>query len=218
MVEIENESKRKFYKDFKGNKIYITDEKGNKIYVTNDFIDISYNSDKDESINLSNLSHYDFNFLGFQASSIRGVLEGLKYRDMDVQQLNFMQYGEFLKYASSNNKWQKTNMLYFNNEEINRFSIEYQQLLNELYLSLLLNGSFFYNLLDTNKKVLLYSDGIEDPNKTILTSREFILRLECIRDHLIKKASEKETRKKLDILAQVIAEEQAKIVYQKRLY
>jgi hypothetical protein len=214
MVEIEIDGIRKFYYNDSNNKIYITDVNGNKLYVTNDFIDISYGSRESISSALSNMFPYTFYFHGFKVASVEGFLQSLKHQDPSMQQEVFNYYGKdayHLRAASFINDWRKTGILYFNKEEISRFSIEYQKLLNELYLSLLSNRFFVNTLKYTGEKELIHSDGNLDPNETILTSKEYILRIEYMRDYLLAKMNKKKLENKLDTLAVVIAEEQAHI-------
>jgi hypothetical protein len=230
MVEIETEGKRKFYKDFDSNKIYVTDivdNNGNKVYVTDTFVNISYNCNLIVPLNrlscvLSNLYPRDrFYFKNHIVKSVEGVLQGLRFQDIDVQTEAFSLYGRdayaFGAVNFGEDDWRKTGVLYFDGKEINRYSIEYQQFLNELYLSLLNVKSFAEALKNTGNKELIHLDGKLNPTETILTPKEYILRLEYMRDYLINKTDEKAFYKKLDTLAVIIAEEQAKIVYQKRL-
>jgi hypothetical protein len=240
MVELEKEEEAIFYKTLNGRKVYITDEDNKKRYVDRNFIDISYSSRESESSVLSNMFPYSFYFQRhiidsskntlerlkhiysflrrYKVSSAEGLLQGLKHKKVSLQRQVFKYSGKdayHIRVASFINDWREDGFLYFNGKKINRFGIEYQQLLNDLYLSLMNNPFFANSLKNTKEKVLLHSDGKLDSSETTLTPREYILRLECMREYLLNMISKKELYEKMDNIALVLSKE---LSLQKRLY
>lgn len=188
MVTIRDKGKRKYYIDDKNKNVYITDKEGKRLYFTNDFVDISYFSKNSVSSALSNLFPYEFTFRGHQVKSIEAVLQSLKHSNPEVQSVIYNYFGKdayHVRAASFANDWRNGHNLYCGSQLIDRFSIDYQDLLNEIYLSASKNPLLVNILKCTDNRVLLHSNGINDPEETILTPREYIDRLTIIRSSLI---------------------------------
>jgi len=140
---------------------------------------------------LSNFTPRPFVFHGFIINSMEGFLQGLKFKNPEMQQHVFTLVGRSAKYRGSRKKWYKEQTLYFQGQAISRHSQEYQQLLDEVYATMFDNNEKARRtLLATCDAVLTHSLGKNDPHKTVLTEREFCSRLMNIRDKL--KTQEKE--------------------------
>lgn len=74
-------------------------------------------------------------------------------------------------------RWRITHNLYWQGERINRFSDEYQNLLDRAYEALSQNSDFEKALKDSLPCALAHSIGKTDVRKTVFTEYEFISRL-----------------------------------------
>lgn len=164
--------------------ILIEDNEKNKIFEGENFINIGYTSKTSIAKVLSNLYPYSFVFKGQKVSSVEGVLQGIKYKDKKTQKLVFKYSGLDAYHTRACNNfdfWGKTGKLYFLGKEINRLSIDYQNFLDELYLSLLKNKLFQRALISSGDKYLLHHIGQTDENITVLTRYELESRLNTLR-------------------------------------
>lgn len=80
-----------------------------------------------------------------------------------------------------------TQTLYWNGKEYKRDSKEYQELLDRAFEALSKNDSFKKALLASGDSVLTHEIGKSKESETVLTKREFISRLNKIREKLNKK-------------------------------
>ena len=72
--------------------------------------------------------------------------------------------------------WRKKQKLWWMGVEYDRHSVEYQMLVGKAYRKLFVeNLAFRKALISTVNLWLIHSIGSSDPNKTILTEREFII-------------------------------------------
>jgi len=207
MEQIYAEGKRKYYINSLKGKIYITNLLNKKMFCTKDFIDISYESKNIIVKSLSTPFPHDFTFHGIKIRSVEGFLQSLKYKDEQTKQHLINCYGSEACFVGASNfdeDLQYEGNLYFEGKKIDRYDIEYQELLNELYLSLCSNSTFENSLKATGDRELLYSSGIEDPTKTLLTSREFADRLKIIRNAILL---DKNPKNRLAELSDKIAED-----------
>lgn len=74
-------------------------------------------------------------------------------------------------------RWRISHNLYWQGERINRFSDEYQKLIDRAYEALLKNPGFQKALRGAFSYTLTHSIGKTDVRKTVLTEYEFISRL-----------------------------------------
>jgi hypothetical protein len=207
MVEINERGKRKYYIASDKKHVYITDKEGKSLYFTKDFVDISYFSKNSVSCALSNLFPYEFTFKGCQAKSVEGVLQSLKHGNPEVQHIIYGYAGKdayHTRAASFENDWRNEYYLHCGNKLIDRFDIEYQNLLNEIYIAVSSNPLFASTLRYTGDRVLLHSKGVSEPDETILTPREYIDRLTIIRSSLLNL---KDPSNDLDALSEEIAQD-----------
>ena len=85
------------------------------------------------------------------------------------------------RYTISQLRWRITHNLYWQEKRINRFSDEYQKLIDRAYDMLSQNEDFQKALKDTSSCKFTHSIGKRDMRKTVLTEYELISRLERIR-------------------------------------
>ena len=131
---------------------------------------------------LSNFAPHPFIIDGVLCNSMEGFLQSLKFKSIDMQIEVCKLVGKAAKFKGKNKKWWKTQTLYWQGKEIDRHSQEYQELLDRAYNALAKNQGFIKALKATNGAVLTHSIGKNDPTHTILTTSEFIKRLNNIRN------------------------------------
>ena len=115
----------------------LIDEEGNEISECEKWVNVGYKSKGSFPKLLSNLFPYKFEFRGKKMSSIEGFFQGIKFKDIDMQNLVLKYSGinaYHIKMASEYN-WKETGIIYWQGEPINRFSKEYEDIVDELYIS-----------------------------------------------------------------------------------
>ena len=153
------------------------------------FINVGYNFKNSVSKALSNLYPMQFVFRGKRVKSIEGVLQGIKYKDKKTQNL-VLNYAGIDAYhtrsANSADFWGDNGILYWQGKPMQRQSEEYQDFLDELYLSVVKNPLYKRILLASGEKYLLHHIGNEDNTKTVLTRFEYEQRLNALREFIKK--------------------------------
>lgn len=143
------------------------------------------------SFALSNFAEHEFYIDNIKCSSMEGFLQSLKFRSIKKQKLVCLLAGKEAKnstiYTIAQLRWRTTHNLYWQGKRINRFSDEYQKLLDRAHKELSKNTDFTRALKETAEKELVHSIGKNDARKTVLTEYEFIYRLSRIRDEVIKR-------------------------------
>ncbi len=156
----------------------------------NPIVDI-HSKDEYPSCALSNFAKHEFYIDDVKCSSIEGFLQSLKFRNVKKQKQVCLLSGKDAKNSTRHTfaqiRWRITHNLYWKGNRINRFSDEYQKLLDRAYCELSKNTDFIRALFETAEKELVHSIGKNDARKTILTEYEFIYRLSRIRDEVIKR-------------------------------
>lgn len=130
---------------------------------------------------LSNFSPHPFIIDGIQCNSMEGFLQSLKFSNPEMQKHVCTLVGRQAKFKGKKKKWWKTQTLWWQGNEINRHSQEYQDLLDKAYNALLQNEGFRNALKATGNANLTHSMGKNNPSQTILTEREFCSRLVSLR-------------------------------------
>lgn len=144
-------------------------------------------SGKDYPANaLSNFAPHPFVFDGVECQSFEGFLQSLKFSNPDMQREVCKLVGIKAKSKGKSKKWFTTQKLYWNGVEYKRDSKEYQELLDRAFDALSNNTSFQKALIASGKSVLTHEIGKSKENETVLTKREFISRLNKIRDRLFR--------------------------------
>lgn len=133
---------------------------------------------------LSNFTPRKFEVRGIPCNSMEGFLQGLKFKNPDMQKEVFSLVGIKAKRKGSKKNWQRTQTLWFQGEPIARSSKEYQDLIDEAYDALFSNEKAKKTLLASGDANLTHSIGKRDAKKTVLTEREFCSRLMRIRSRL----------------------------------
>lgn len=168
--------------------ICLINEKGEKLGETESWINVGYKLKGPYSKVLSNLFPYTFKFKGKTMRSIEGFFQGIKFKDIAMQNLVFTYYGldaSNIKIASDYD-WKKDGNLYWQGKTINRFSKEYDDLVDELYISAIQNP-LYRNVLKNCNKYILHSIGAETKEETVFTRYEFERQLNCLKDFLKEK-------------------------------
>jgi len=140
-------------------------------------MDILAASENPISASLSNFAEHHFELDGIKIRSMESFLQSLKLGNKKDQEVLCTWYGYRAQKFGKTIDWWTTNILYWDNNEIDRFSEEYQELLNRAYDALYQNEDFRLSLKLTGNSKLTHRIGIRDNTRTILTEQEFISRL-----------------------------------------
>ncbi len=137
---------------------------------------------------LSNFADTDFIFDGVKIKSIEGFLQSLKEKDPQKQKeicaLDGLRAKGMGKKLNKQRNYDFKN-LYWQGKSIDRFSKDYQDLLNAVYNARFNNDSDFrFALYYTKNYDLGHSIGCKDKKHTILTENEFINILKNLRENL----------------------------------
>lgn len=171
------------------NELVEDSENNIKIAVGENFYNIFYGSKDSICRVLSNLYPIKFRFKGKIVNSIEGVLQGVKYKNRKIQNLVFKYSGIDAYHTRGANiidDWTTTQTLYYKRKPMARDSEEYQNFLDDLYLSALKNPIHSRALLSTQNKYLLHHIGCLDKRETVLTRYEYESRLYASREILKK--------------------------------
>lgn len=136
------------------------------------------------SNSLSNFSPHPFVFDGVECNSMEGLLQALKFTSVDMQREVCKLVGKMAKFKGKQKKWFITQTLYWNGKEYKRDSKEYQELLDRAFDALSQNTGFQKALLASGDSTLTHEIGKSKESETVLTKREFISRLNKIRERL----------------------------------
>lgn len=147
-------------------------------------IDI-HSNDAYPSCALSNFAEHEFYIDKVKCSSMEGFLQSLKFKNIKKQKQVCLLSGKDAKnstrYTLAQLRWRTIHNLYWQGKRINRFSDEYQKLLDRAYEALSRNSDFEKALKASLSYTLTHSIGKTDKRKTVLTEYELISKLERIR-------------------------------------
>jgi predicted NAD-dependent protein-ADP-ribosyltransferase YbiA (DUF1768 family) len=139
---------------------------------------------------LSNFAPHPFVLDGVSIASMEGFLQSLKFRNPEMQKHVCTLVGRAAKSKGRGKNWQRSGTLYWNGREIDRFSEEYQKLLDRAFEALYTtNESARKALLASGDATLEHSLGKKSPKETVLTRSEFCSRLLRLRQRLKKCAT-----------------------------
>ena len=158
----------------------LIDDGTNRVWEGENFILVKYGAKNSISRVLSNLYPMSFKFRGKKVSSIESVLQGIKYKNKKTQAKVFGYSGVDAYHTRACNSfdfWGNDGVLYWKGKPIERESEDYQNFLDELYLSVFKNPLYFRALIATDDKYLLHHIGRVDPKETVLTRYEYESRL-----------------------------------------
>lgn len=136
---------------------------------------------------LSNLFPYKFKFKGCTLNSIECFFQGIKFKDKKLQKQLFKYSGKealVLQEATSYN-WKETGIVYWRGKEIKRDSKEYDDIIDELYISAIQN-EFYRNAIKNCKLPIVHMIGETSKNETVFTRYEFEYMLNCLHAFLNK--------------------------------
>ncbi len=148
---------------------------------TEKWINVGYKLKGPFSKVLSNLFPYEFVFEGKQLSSIETFFQGIKMKDKDTQEYIFKYSGldsNNIKVASDFD-WKESGIVYWQGKAICRDSEEYDDLVDELYISAIQNP-LYRNVLKNVNKPIIHSIGEVDKKETVFTRYEFEYMLNCL--------------------------------------
>lgn len=130
---------------------------------------------------LSNLAPHKFVIDGVECNSMEGFLQSLKFSNPDMQREVCKMTGKYAKSKGANKNWQQKQTLYWQGKAYKRDSKEYQELLDKAYDALATNEKFRKALIASKGATLTHSIGKRKIEETVLTSQEFISRLNKLR-------------------------------------
>lgn len=165
----------------------LIDEEGNEVGDCEKWINVGYKRKGPYAKVLSNLFPYEFEFKGKKMSSIEAFFQGIKFKDVKMQNLVFSYHSLNSNYVKvcSGYDWKQTGILYWQGEEIDRYSKKYDDLVDELYISAIQNP-LYRNILKTCQKEIIHTMGAKEKNETVFTRYEFEKQLNCLKDFLKK--------------------------------
>ena len=158
----------------------LIDDGTNRVWEGENFILVKYGAKNSISRVLSNLYPMSFKFRSKKVSSIESVLQGIKYKNKKTQAKVFGYSGVDAYHTRACNSfdfWGNDGVLYWQGKPIKRESEDYQNFVDELYLSVFKNPLYFRALIATVDKYLLHHIGRVDPKETVLTRYEYESRL-----------------------------------------
>jgi hypothetical protein len=163
----------------------LINEEGREIGDCEKWINVGYKHTGPYAKVLSNLFPYEFEFRGKKLSSIESFFQGIKFQDIEMQNLVFSYSGLDSNYikACSGYDWKETGLLYWQGKPIDRYSEEYDNLIDEMYISALQNP-LYRNTLKTCNRDILHTMGGEEKGQTVFTRYEFEKQLNCLKDFL----------------------------------
>lgn len=134
---------------------------------------------------LSNFAPHKFIFDGVECASMEGFLQSLKFKSPEMQKEVCKLVGKAAKFKGKRKNWRVTQTLYWKGKEYKRDSDEYQELLDNAYISLFNQSESFRNALKaTGSSSITHSIGKNKINETVLTQTEFCSRLLKLRNWL----------------------------------
>ena len=179
-VEVEEIDGKEFYKG-----LPLIDEEGKEVGDCEKWINVGYKHKGPYAKVLSNLFPYEFKFKGKKLSSIESFFQGIKFKDVEMQNLVFKYSALNSNYVKvcSGYEWKETGIIYWQGKDIDRYSQEYDDLIDELYISAIQNP-LYRNLLKTIDKEIIHTMGGKEKQDTVFTRYEFEKQLNCLKDFL----------------------------------
>ena len=165
----------------------LLDEEGKEIGDCEKWINVGYKYKGPYAKVLSNLFPYEFEFKGKRLKSIESFFQGIKFKDIEMQDLVFEYSGLDSNHVKvcSGYDWKETGIVYWQGKAINRYSKEYDDLVDELYISAIQNP-LYRNILKTCERDIIHTMGAKEKNETVFTRYEFEKQLNCLKDFLKK--------------------------------
>jgi predicted NAD-dependent protein-ADP-ribosyltransferase YbiA (DUF1768 family) len=134
---------------------------------------------------LSNFAPHPFTIDGVQCNSMEGFLQGLKFKNPEMQKYVCTLVGFKAKSKGKDKNWYVSQTLWWQGKELDRHGLEYQELLDKAYACMFEQSEGFRKALKAaGDAVLTHSMGKSDSHRTILTVQEFCKRLMALRSKL----------------------------------
>lgn len=149
--------------------------------VSEKWINAGYNLRGTHSKAVSNLFPYEFCFRGKKLNSIESFFQGIKFEDKKIQNLIFKYDGvaaNCVKIATDYD-WKKTGIIYWQGKPVDRNSAEYDELIDELYISAIQNP-IYRGVLKNCDRPVIHSIGVESKSETVFTRYEFEYQINCL--------------------------------------
>ena len=159
----------------------LEDGENNLIPFSDSWMNVGYKVKNPLSKTLSNLFPYEFDFKGHRLHSLESFFQGIKFPDPETQKLVFAYQGLNAVHIqiTSDYDWKKTGFIYWQGQKINRYSTEYDHLVDEAYISAIQNPLFRQALKKVDRPIL-HSIGKESKDETVFTRYEFEKELNCL--------------------------------------
>ena len=159
----------------------LEDEESNLIPISESWINVGYNAKNSLAKALSNLFPYEFDFKGHRLQSLESFFQGIKFPDPKTQKFVFAYHGLDAVHIqiASDYDWKETGFLYWQGQKINRYSAEYDDLVDEVYISAIQNP-LFRQVLKKVDRAILHSIGKANKEETVFTRYEFEKQLNCL--------------------------------------
>ena len=151
------------------------------------FVNVSYKAHGSLPKILSNLFPYSFYFKGYKLHSIESFFQGIKFKNKKSQKLVFKLSGldsNNIK-AAQDYIWQEERVVYFMGKPYKRDSKEYEDLVDELYVSLLQNPLYVNALKSVGNKYILHIIGAPNTKESVFSRCEFEKQLNCLKDYCL---------------------------------
>ncbi len=153
---------------------------------TETFINVGYKFHGALPKVLSNLFQYEFYFKGFKLQSLEGIFQGFKMKDKKAQRLLFNYHGlnsNNIK-ASADYNWKSEGNVYFQGRAIKRDSKEFDDFIDEMYISILQNPLYRNVLKNAGDKYILHALGGKTKQDTVFTRYEFEYELNALKTYV----------------------------------
>lgn len=163
----------------------LINEKGEELGESDTWINVGYKLKGMYAKVLSNLFPYEFEFRGKKLNSIECIFQGIKFKNIDMQNLIFKYSGLDacrIKIASDI-EWKKDGLLYWQGQPIVRDSKEYEDFIDEVYISAIQNP-LYRNVLKKCNKDIIHIMGEKEKSETVFTRYEFERQLNSLKDFL----------------------------------
>ena len=164
----------------------LLDENNKEIGICDKWVNVGYKLHGPYSKALSNLFPYTFIFKGKKVNSIESIFQGIKLKNKKTQNKALKYYGmdsNTLKIANDFD-WKKEQCIYWQGKKINRDSKEYDDFIDELYISAVQNPLYRNVLKNVPNIYILHSLGSEKKEETVFTRYEFEFMLNCLSSYI----------------------------------
>ena len=138
-------------------------------------LDISFKS-KGLAKALSNLCNYSFVKDGVTCESMESFIRSLRVKDQFLQEEICSKSGPFAySIREALHDWRIDKKVYWKGNTIDRFSLDYLELMKDAYTCLYESSLIFrHSLAQSSKLIIIHSLGCNDKKESLLTKTEYI--------------------------------------------